>query len=204
MANLIVISGASGSGKTTLIKALLKELDNISLSVSYTERPPRIGEINGKDYYFVSVKKFKTAVAEGAFLEYAKVYGYYYGTKKNTLDKALKETSDIILEIDWQGAMQVKKHFKNAVSIAIIPPSIASLELRLATRAQDTKAVIKRRMIDACNEIEHAQDCDYIIMNRTFETALLDLKSIIISQRTTHKAKMKFIKQILAECCNNN
>ncbi|WP_456405212.1 guanylate kinase [Thiolapillus sp.] len=181
--NLFIVSAPSGAGKTSLLKALLKADDNLVLSVSHTTRPPRPGEQDGVDYHFVSVEEFVARAGEGAFLEQAQVFDNYYGTSEESVKSQLQSGLDVVLEIDWQGARQVRKAFPEAVSIFIIPPSIAALRERLGNRGQDDEDVIERRMKDARKELSHYAEYDYLVVNDRFEDALHDLACIIRSVR---------------------
>lgn len=180
---LYVISAPSGAGKTSMVKALLKASSTIRLSVSYTTRPPRPGETEGRDYHFVSREQFETMLANHEFLESAEVYGNYYGTSKLGIERDLLAGRDILLEIDWQGAAQVQRHFPEAVTIYILPPSFNALRTRLTSRGQDSADVIERRLAAAAEDVSHATDFDYIIVNDDFDEALLDLTAIARSVR---------------------
>ena len=189
---LIVISAPSGTGKTTLCHMLLKEFNNAVFSVSFTTRKPRKGEVNGKDYWFVSKEEFERRIKEGDFLEWAKVYGNYYGTSKSQVLKALKEGKDVILDIDTQGALQVKERFPEAVLIFILPPSFKELENRLRKRGTDPEEVIEKRLKFAKEEIKRARFYDYIVVNDELEVAYFKLKSIITAEKCK---KDRFLKQ---------
>jgi len=152
---LFIVSAPSGAGKTSLLKALLPTDDNLVLSVSHTTRSPRPGEVDGVDYHFVSVEEFMRLAGEGAFLEQAEVFGNYYGTSESGVRAQLAQDQDVVLEIDWQGARQVRKAFPEAVSIFIVPPSIEALRERLSGRGQDDEAIIERRMAEARKELSH-------------------------------------------------
>lgn len=195
----IIISAPSGAGKTSLVAAVVKQLLNLKISISHTTRPIRPGEINGESYYFISEEEFKAKIAANDFLEYAKVLNYchYYGTSKSWLQEHLNKGDDVILEIDWQGAEQVRKIFKDAVSIFIFPPSLAILEQRLRLRGQDDLDIITKRMQTAKHEMEHYAEFDYLIINDDFQTALSELKAIILSARLTQKRMMETFQEIL-------
>ncbi len=180
---LYIISAPSGAGKTSLVKALLKSDPAIRLSVSYTTRAPRPGESDGRDYHFVGREQFKRMLAEGEFLEHAEVYGNFYGTSKGSIARDLNAGRDILLEIDWQGAAQVRRHFPQSASIFILPPSFGALRTRLAGRAQDSDEVIERRLAAAAHDVAHADAFDYIIVNDDFDHALQDLVAITRSIR---------------------
>lgn len=180
---LYIISAPSGAGKTSLVKALLKTDPAIRLSVSYTTRTPRPGESEGRDYHFVNRERFEIMLADGDFLEHAEVYGNFYGTSKAGIIRDLNAGHDILLEIDWQGAAQVRQHFPQSVSIFILPPSFSALRTRLAGRGQDSDAVIERRLAAAADDVSHADAFDYIIVNDDFEEALSDLNAIARSVR---------------------
>ncbi len=180
---LVVVSAPSGTGKTTLCHMLLKEFENMEFSVSYTTRPPRKGEVNGKDYFFVSKEEFERMVEEGDFLEWANVYGNLYGTSKSQVLRALNEGKDILLDIDVQGALQVKKNLPEAVLIFIMPPSFDELERRLKHRGTDSEDVIKRRLETAKEEIKKAVYYDYIVVNDVLEVAFDKLKSIVTAEK---------------------
>jgi len=180
---LYIVSAPSGAGKTSLVKALLKADPAIRLSVSYTTRAPRAGETDGRDYHFVSRERFEVMLAEGEFLEHAEVYGNFYGTSKGSISRDLNAGHDILLEIDWQGAAQVKQHFPQSASIFILPPSFNALRTRLAGRGQDSDEVIERRLAAAAHDVAHAEAFDYIIVNDDFDHALLDLVAITRSVR---------------------
>ncbi len=180
---LFIVSAPSGAGKTSLLRALLPEDGRLALSVSHTTRPPRPGEENGVHYHFVSVDEFQRLVAEGAFLEQAEVFGNYYGTSEAGVREQLAGGSDVVLEIDWQGARQVRKVFPEAVSIFIAPPSIEALRERLGSRGQDDEAVIERRMAEARSELSHYAEYDYLVINDDFDTALNDLRCIVRAER---------------------
>jgi len=180
---LIVISAPSGTGKTTLCHMLLKEFPNMEFSVSFTTRKPRPGEVNGKDYWFVTREEFLKRVEEGDFLEWAEVYGNLYGTSKSQVLKALNEGKDILLDIDTQGALQVKKNFPDAVLIFILPPSLRELERRLRKRGTDPEEVIEKRLRFAREEIKRARFYDYIVVNDVLEVAYNRLKSIITAEK---------------------
>jgi guanylate kinase len=180
---LYIVSAPSGAGKTSLVKALLKADPAIRLSVSYTTRAPRPGETDGRDYHFVSRERFEIMLAEGEFLEHAEVYGNSYGTSKDSIARDLNAGHDILLEIDWQGAAQVKQHFPQSESIFILPPSFNALRTRLAGRGQDSDEVIERRLAAAAHDVAHADAFDYIIVNDDFDHALLDLVAITRSIR---------------------
>jgi guanylate kinase len=180
---LYIVSAPSGAGKTSLVKALLKSDPAIRLSVSYTTRPPRPGETDGRDYHFVSRERFEEMLAEGEFLEHAEVYGNFYGTSKGSIERDLDAGRDILLEIDWQGAEQVKRHFPQSASIFVLPPTFNALRTRLAGRGQDSEEVIERRLAAAAHDVAHAEAFDYIIVNDDFDHALQDLVAITRSIR---------------------
>ena len=180
---LYIVSAPSGAGKTSLVKALLKTDPAVRLSVSYTTRPPRPGETDGRDYHFVDRQHFDVMLAEGEFLEHAEVYGNFYGTSKGSIGRDLNAGRDILLEIDWQGAEQVKQHFPQSASIFILPPSFHALRTRLAGRGQDSDDVIERRLAAAAHDVAHADAFDYIIVNDDFDHALQDLVAITRSIR---------------------
>lgn len=180
---LYVVAAPSGAGKTSLVKALLQKDTAIRLSVSYTTRAPRPGETNGVDYHFVSVEEFKAMAARSEFLESAEVYGNYYGTSQAWIAGEIAAGRDILLEIDWQGAAQVKKHFPEAVTLFILPPSIEALRERLSSRGQDSPEVIEKRMAAARDDISHAAEFEYIIVNDDFDQALLDFMAVVRASR---------------------
>ncbi|MCP4274142.1 MAG: guanylate kinase [Gammaproteobacteria bacterium] len=183
--NLYIISAPSGAGKTSLLKALMDKISNFSAAVSTTTREIRSGEVDGVDYHFVSIEKFLTMVQAGAFLEHAEVFGNFYGTSENSVTKALEEGQDLVLEIDWQGAQQVRKQIPEAISIFIFPPSRDTLAERLKGRAQDDATVIEKRMAAAIEEMSHYNEFDYLVINDVFGEALKDLENIIKSYRLT-------------------
>jgi guanylate kinase len=176
---LYVVSAPSGAGKTSLVKALMEREPRIRFSVSYTTRKPRPNEIPGRDYHFVSMERFAEMVAHGEFLEHAQVFDNSYGTGVHTVEEALANGEQLLLEIDWQGAAQVRARLPEARSIFILPPSRASLEQRLRARSTDTDAVIKRRLQDAAQDLTHWAEFDYVVINDRFEAALADLQAIV-------------------------
>jgi guanylate kinase len=180
---LFIVAAPSGAGKTSMVKALLNKDPAIRLSVSYTTRAPRPSEVEGKDYHFVSRAQFLDMAARGEFLESAQVYENYYGTSQPWIAAEIAAGHDILLEIDWQGAGQVKRHFPEAVSIFILPPSLNALRNRLTSRAQDSQEVIEKRLGAACDDISHAGEFDYIIVNDDFDQALLDLTAVVKASR---------------------
>ncbi len=180
--NLFIVAAASGTGKTSLLSALLQTDSHIRLSISYTTRKPRLGEVNGVHYHFVDEAEFLRMLGEGDFLESAEVHGARYGTSQRRVEEVLKAGDDLILEIDWQGAQQVRKQLPDAVGIFILPPSIDTLAHRLAYRGQDSMEVITRRLAAAREEISHVAEFDYVIINDNFQTALEDLRAVIRSQ----------------------
>lgn len=179
--NVFMVSAPSGAGKSSLVNALLKKHPNIHLSVSCTTRPPRPGEQNGREYHFVSVEEFATWRDQNNLLEWAEVHGNYYGTPRPFVEEKIKNGENILLEIDWQGARQVRKQFPDIIDIFILPPSIDELEKRLHNRGQDSDEVIKRRLLAASSEIAHADEFEYVIINDCFETALAQLEQIVLT-----------------------
>lgn len=175
---LYIVSAPSGAGKTSLVKALLDALPDIRLSVSHTTRAMRPGETDGVNYHFVDCATFTNLHEHGDFLEHAEVFGNYYGTSQAALERDLAEGHDLILEIDWQGAQQVRRKLPHAQSIFILPPSQAALRQRLDNRGQDSAEIIERRMREAVSEMSHYVEYDYLIINDDFASALEDLKSI--------------------------
>ena len=183
MGALFVITAPSGAGKSSLIDALLKEDTRLRLSVSYTTRVPRPGEANGREYHFVDDKTFMAMLERGEFLESAEVHGYRYGTSQAVIREALARGQDLVLEIDWQGAQQVRKLHPECIGVFILPPSVTELERRMRARGQDADAVIKRRLASAEEEISHAPEFDYAIINKDFDEARRDLQAIIRVER---------------------
>ena len=179
MANLFIIAAPSGCGKTSLVEALIKNAKNLYVSVSHTTRPPRPDEVNGINYYFVSINEFEEMIKNNAFVEHATVFDNHYGSSAKLIKEKLDEGIDVILEIDWQGARQVKINMPNAISIFILPPSKEALLGRLQQRAQDNDATINKRMSDAKNQMQHFNEFDYLIINDDFNSALNDLNLII-------------------------
>jgi guanylate kinase len=176
---LYVVSAPSGAGKTSLVKALMEREPRIRFSVSYTTRKPRPNEVPGRDYHFVTTERFAEMAARGEFLEHAQVFDNSYGTGVHTVEEALANGEQLLLEIDWQGAAQVRARLPEARSIFILPPSRASLEQRLRARSTDTDAVIKRRLQDAAQDLTHWAEFDYVVINDRFEAALADLQAIV-------------------------
>jgi guanylate kinase len=180
---LFVITAPSGAGKSSLIKAILKDDPTLKLSISYTTRAPRPGEQNGREYHFVDDAEFLVMRSRGEFLESAEVHGYRYGTAKRVIREALERGHDLLLEIDWQGAQQVRKLHPDCVGIFIHPPSVDELERRLRARGQDTEPVIQRRLANARDELTHAGEFKYAIINKDFEVAKGELSEIIRNER---------------------
>lgn len=199
-ANLYIVSAPSGAGKTSLVNALIESTCNICVSVSHTTRVRRAGETEGVHYYFVSKKEFESLIKAQAFLEYAEVFQQdYYGTTRAFVTEKLSQNIDVVLEIDWQGAQQIKKIFPEIITIFILPPSREALIERLEHRARDDENTIKQRMAQAKNEISHYHEFDYIIVNDQFEEALADLKAIVCSERLRQRAQQKKYMPLIAE-----
>jgi guanylate kinase len=195
---LFVVSAPSGAGKTTLCKGITDSLENLTHSISYTTRQPRPGETDGRDYYFVSAERFRVMVGAGDFAEHAEVHGNLYGTSKRVLDDMIKEGVDVILDIDTQGARQIKSHFSAAVFVFIMPPSMAILEERLRNRRSDREDDIRKRLQRAVDEIRDYGLYDYIVVNRDFERALSEIRSIVIAERCRTKLlRTDWIQELL-------
>ncbi len=198
---LYIVSAPSGAGKTSLVKALIDSTDDIQVSVSTTTRPMRPGEVDGVNYNFTDVDSFKRQIEDGVFLEYAEVFGNYYGTSREWVEQRLREGVDVILEIDWQGAQQVRARMSGSVGIFILPPSREELEQRLRGRASDADEVIARRLAEAVTEMSHYAEYRFIIINDDFANALQQLRSIIIARRQRLQVQQirqeKVIKNLL-------
>jgi guanylate kinase len=195
--NVFIISAPSGSGKTTLIDLLLKQNPSLMFSISHTTRPPRTGEQDGVEYFFVSEQKFEQMIREDRFVEWAEVHGHYYGTSREMLIEADKNDRDVILDIDVQGAAQVRQKMPEAISIFILPPSYEALKTRLLSRQKDTTAVMLKRLDNARKEIRRYSEFDYIIINDELESALISLSSIIISSNSLREKQIDRIEAIL-------
>ena len=200
LGNLFIITAASGAGKTSLVSQLLARDNQVKLSISHTTRLPRRGELDGVHYHFVSEAQFLEILNAGGFLESAAVHGANYGTAQSGVDAALQAGDDVILEIDWQGAAQVRKLYPQSIGIFILPPSIEVLEQRLNNRGQDSAEVINKRVAAAHDEMRHVVEFDYVTINDTFEVALQDLMAIIRANRLTAKMQLqrhaKLIQQL--------
>ncbi|MFQ3243710.1 MAG: guanylate kinase [Arenicella sp.] len=179
---LFIISAPSGAGKTSLARALIENAANAKMSVSHTTRPRRASEVEGVDYFFVSKAQFLNMVDDNTFLEYAEVYGNYYGTSRNAVEQMLAQGVNVLLDIDWQGARLVRKEMPQAVSISILPPSIEELERRLRRRGSDSEDVIKSRMRKALDEMQHSDESDFQVLNDDFNLALNDLTLILADE----------------------
>ncbi|MCZ4330492.1 guanylate kinase [Castellaniella denitrificans] len=187
--NIFMVVAPSGAGKSSLVNALLQQDPTLALSISCTTRTPRPGEEDKKHYRFVSVETFQALRDRGDMLEWAEVHGNFYGTPRDRVDQALAGGTDIILEIDWQGALQVRRHYPQAIGIFILPPSIEALEARLNKRGQDAPQVIARRLLAAGGEMAHASDCEYVIINQEFSIALEQLRQVIGAARLRYTAQ---------------
>ena len=191
LGNLFILSAPSGAGKSSLIKALLekhrvsasKASADMKVSVSHTTREPRPGEVNGEHYHFVTRVEFEALIEDGVFFEYAEVFGNYYGTSRLTIEETLSKGIDVFLDIDWQGARQVKQQLPDAIGIFILPPSIEVLRSRLDSRGQDSESVIAGRMQKAKDEMRHFDEFDYVLINDDFESALSAFESIVFAHR---------------------
>lgn len=196
---LYIVSAPSGAGKTSLVDALVRGLDGVQVSVSHTTRPPRAGEQEGVNYHFVSTEQFQRMLGEGEFLESAEVFGNRYGTSQRWVEQTLAAGTDVILEIDWQGGNQVRKLMPGATTIFILPPSRAALEERLNRRGQDDAAVIAGRMAQAVAEMSHYGEADFLIINDHFDTALAELRAILVAQRTRLSRQQQRHQALLAD-----
>ncbi|MEA5098542.1 MAG: guanylate kinase [Burkholderiaceae bacterium] len=197
--SLFMVVAPSGAGKSTLVNALLAQDPSIRLSISCTTRAPREGEVNGREYHFLTVDEFFAARERGEFLEWAEIYGNYYGTSSQRIAAHVQSGADVLLEIDWQGAQQMKKLFPEAVGIFILPPSIAVLEERLTKRGKDAPDVIARRVMAAGSEIAHAGECEYVIINQSFAAALAELSAVIAAARCRFSQQAVRNAQLFAE-----
>jgi guanylate kinase len=189
--NLFVVAAPSGAGKSSLVKALLELDSHLRLSVSHTTRAPRGQEQQGREYHFIDEAAFRAMVSNQDFFEWAEVHGHLYGTSKSAIEARVAGGQDVVLEIDWQGALQIKKLFPNAILIFILPPSWEELQQRLNRRGEDRPEVIARRMENARVEVAQARAFDFVIINGLFETALFDLKAVVHSQRLKYAAQRR-------------
>jgi guanylate kinase len=187
---LFIICAPSGAGKTSLVNALLEREPDLELSVSYTTRAPRPGEQDGREYHFVTSEAFLRMAGQGDFLESAEVHGNMYGTSQAWIEARTREGRDILLEIDWQGAQQVRRVVPGTIAIFVLPPSLEVLRRRLTARGQDTSAVIERRLVNAREEIDHVEEFDYVIINQNFDVAVVDLVSIVRATRLQVTAQL--------------
>jgi len=199
MANLFVVAAPSGAGKTSLVAALLTRDPGIRLSVSYTTRAPREGEVDGREYHFVARAKFEAMIAAGDFLEHASVHGNYYGTSRHWIAAELAGEHDVLLEIDFQGAAQVRRLFPAMTGIFILPPSLAELKRRLETRGKDSPEAIAKRLAAAREEISHVLEFEYIIINESFESALADLLAVVRATRVARGRQAVRLEKLIAE-----
>ena len=197
--SLFIISAPSGAGKTSLVKALVERDGNLRASVSHSTRSPRPGEKQGSNYHFVKKSFFDKMVNQGEFLESAQVFDHFYGTSKLWVQSQLKAGTDVVLEIDWQGAKQIKERMPLACAIFILPPSKNALQERLMSRGQDNHEVIQRRMDQAVDEMSHFESSDYLVLNRNFEEALNELEVIVTAQRLRTVNRSKSLGHILSE-----
>lgn len=196
--NLFLITAPSGAGKTSLVHALLQRHPNLRFSISYTTRPQRPAEIEGRDYHFVKPAEFRRMVAAGEFLEHAQVFEHSYGTARRAVECELASGHDLLLEIDWQGAAQVRKAMPGAVSIFILPPSCAELQRRLRSRATDSEAVIERRLREAADDMRHWSEFDYVIVNDDFTRAVADLDAVLAGRGTASRADRPGLHALVA------
>lgn len=194
---LYIFSAPSGAGKTSLVRALLDSTKYIGVSISHTTRDARPGEVDGQDYHYIDKAEFESLIEQDAFLEHAKVFDNFYGTSTTWVESELEAGRDVILEIDWQGAQQVRKQMPDSVSVFILPPSLEALEQRLKSRGQDSDEIINRRMRDAKNEISHYAEYDYLIINDNFDNTLEELRAIIIARRHRLDAQAKRHEDVL-------
>ncbi|MDP0377654.1 guanylate kinase [Glaesserella parasuis] len=200
LGNLYIISAPSGAGKSSLINALLADLprSQVQLSISHTTRNPRPGEEDGVHYYFTQHEEFKRLIEQGHFLEWAEVFGNYYGTSLPMIERSLEQGIDVFLDIDWQGARQIRAKVPNVKTIFILPPSKAELEKRLIGRGQDSAETIAKRMSEAVSEMSHYNEFDYVIVNDDFQVALSELKSILIAERLKQAAQAERYQFLIA------
>ena len=189
--NLYVVAAPSGAGKSSLVNALLELDSNVQPSVSHTTRPPRGQEKHGREYFFASAQEFDAMVLAGAFVEWAHVHGQRYGTSKKMIEERMSQGADVVLEIDYQGGLQIKKMYANAILIFILPPSWEELRSRLERRGEDAPDIIELRMQNAAIEMAQAKEFDFVIINEVFERALFDLKTIIHAQRLKYVAQRR-------------
>ncbi len=196
--NLFCVAAPSGTGKSSLVKALLELDSRLAVSVSHTTRQPRGQEVDGREYWFIEETPFRDKIAHGDFFEWAEVHGNLYGTSRKALQERLARGEDVVLEIDWQGALQIKQLFAHAVLIFILPPSWEELSQRLNRRGEDPVDVIARRLANARTEVAQARHFDFVIINSLFETALFDLKTVVHSQRLKYAAQLRNRSQVFA------
>jgi guanylate kinase len=194
-----VVSAPSGSGKTTLCRKLTSLIDRLDYSVSYTTRLPRNNEVEGEDYFFVSKDRFEEMVDQGSFAEWALVYGNYYGTSKDFMDKSLESGHDLLLDVDTVGALKIKRLYPEAILIFVLPPSLAELKRRLEGRAQDDEEVVRKRIREAKRELDAVSSYDYMVVNDTLEDALLRLHAIIVAERCRLSRNRHLIEELLRE-----
>ena len=189
--SLFVVAAPSGAGKSSLVKALLELDSHLGVSVSHTTRSPRVQERDGREYHFIDEAAFRKKIAAGDFLEWAEVHGNLYGTSRIAIETRVSDGQDVVLEIDWQGALQIKKLFPSAVLVFILPPSYEELAQRLNRRGEDQPDVIAQRLVNARHEVAQARHFDFVIINALFETAVFDLKTIVHSQRLRYAVLAK-------------
>ena len=194
--NLFVVAAPSGAGKSSLVKALMELDAGVQPSVSHTTRAPRGQEFDGREYFFIDDAQFDAMVADNAFLEWARVHGNRYGTSKSTIEERISQGLDVVLEIDFQGAVQIKRLFANAVLIFILPPSWEELRSRLQRRGEDTAEVIEIRLANAATEMAQAHEFDFVIINQLFDKALFDLKAIVHAQRLKYASQRRIRSDI--------
>lgn len=197
--SLYVIAAPSGTGKTTLVKALTDSSTNITVSISHTTRPKRPAETHGVDYYFIDTAEFQRMIDHKDFLEYAKVFNYFYGTSRSWVEKTLAQGIDVILEIDWQGCQQIQRLFPECISIFILPPSLADLAERLKERAQDSDDIIQQRLADAHETVSHINEYDYVVINEDFNLAVQELKTIVEANRLLRIKQSLKLDKLLAD-----
>lgn len=196
--NLFCVAAPSGTGKSSLVKALLELDSRLAVSVSHTTRSPRGQEVNGREYWFIDEAAFRQKIEHGDFFEWAQVHGNLYGTSRKAIEERLAHGEDVVLEIDWQGALQIKKLFAHAVLIFILPPNWDELSQRLNRRGEDPEDVIATRLANARTEVAQARHFDFVIINSLFETALFDLKTVVHSQRLKYAAQLRNRSQVFA------